>query len=163
GFVGAKTTSKTVGTTTTISINNNISGPDGVVSHSRRPYAGDGDSTLKVFDLDTPPASALKASISTGGTTPVDGMARTTNRKLLLAANKAEDSPFATLFEANGNSAHNHTSIITNIMVDATLMPTGAGLSPEQPSWEPRTKRLFTSIPINANNPTGCNFGQLPG
>src|SRR5215472_17160847 len=69
GFVGAKTTSKTVGTTTTISINNNISGPDGVVSHGRWLYAGDGDSTLKVFDLDAPPASALKASISTGGTT----------------------------------------------------------------------------------------------
>src|SRR5215467_7599980 len=163
GFVGAKTTSKTVGTTTTISINNNISGPDGVVSHGRWLYAGDGDSTLKVFDLDAPPASALKASISTGGTTRVDEMALTSNGKLLLAANNAEDPPFATLFEANGNSAHNHTSIITKIMVDATIMPAGAGLSLEQPTWDPRTKRFFTSIPIIANNPTGCNFGQLPG
>src|SRR5215472_14590480 len=144
-------------------VNNSVSGPDGVVSHGRWLYAGDGNSHLKVFDLDAPPAAALKADISTGGTTRVDEMALTSNGKLLLAANNAEDPPFATLFEANGNSAHNHTSIITKIMVDATIMPAGAGLSLEQPTWDPRTKRFFTSIPIIANNPTGCNFGQLPG
>src|SRR5262249_58172919 len=94
-------------------VNNAVSGPDGVVSHGRWLYAGDGDSTLKVFDLDAPPAAALKASISTGGTTRVDEMALTSNGKLLLAANNAEDPPFATLFEANGNSSTNHTSIIT--------------------------------------------------
>ena len=32
-------------------VNNNLSGPDGVVTHGRWLYAGDGDSTLKVFDL----------------------------------------------------------------------------------------------------------------
>src|SRR5712691_7451958 len=86
-------------------VNNDKSGPDGVASHGRWLYAGDGDSTLKVFDLDAPPASALKASISTGGTTRVDEMALTSNGRLLLAANNAEDPPYATLFEANGNDA----------------------------------------------------------
>src|ERR1700757_1409112 len=38
------------------SVNNNISGPDGVASHGRWVYGGDGDSTLKVFDLDANPA-----------------------------------------------------------------------------------------------------------
>ena len=38
-----------------------ISGPDGVISHGRWLYAGDGDSTLKVIDLNAPNASALKA------------------------------------------------------------------------------------------------------
>jgi hypothetical protein len=33
----------------------------------------------------------------------------------------------------------------------------------EQPSWEPRTKRFYMSLPIVANNPPGCNFGQLAG
>ena len=33
-------------------VNNDISGPDGVVTHGRWLYAGDGDSTLKMFDLD---------------------------------------------------------------------------------------------------------------
>src|SRR5262249_5368854 len=135
-------------------VNNALSGPDGVVSHGRWLYAGDGDSTLKVFDLDAPPASAQKASISTGGTTRLDEMAFTSNGKLLLAANNAEDPPFATLFEANGNGAKNHVRIITKVMVDAAIIPAGAGLSLEQPTWDPRTKRFFTSIPIIANNPS---------
>ena len=42
-------------------------------------------------------------------------------------------------------------------------MPPGFGLSLEQPAWDPKTKRFFTSIPIIANNPSGCNYGQLSG
>ena len=156
GFVGVKLNSAGA-------VNNNISGPDGVVSHGRWLYAGDGDSTLKVLDLDAPTASALKASISTGGTTRVDEMALTSNGKLLLVANNAEDPPFGTLFEANGNEEHNHVRIITRVTVSTTIIPTGFGLSLEQPSWDPRTKRFYTSIPIIANNPSGCNYGQLTG
>jgi hypothetical protein len=142
-------------------VNNNISGPDGVVSHKRWLYAGDGDSTLKVFDLDGPLTAV--ASIPTGGSTRVDEMALTSNGKLLLAANNAEDPPFATLFTANGNAAKNSVSIIARITIDQTIVPPGAGLSLEQPTWDPRTKRFFNSIPIIANNPAGCNYGQLSG
>jgi hypothetical protein len=157
GFVGIVLNS--AGT----AVNNNLSGPDGVVSHGRWLYAGDGDSTLKVFDLEAPPASALKNSISTGGSTRVDEMALTSNGRLLIAANNAEDPPFATLFEANGNAAKDHTKKLTKIFVSSTIVPSGFGLSIEQPSWDPRTKRFFTSIPVIANNPSGCNYGQLPG
>ena len=90
-------------------------------------------------------------------------MALTSDGKLLLAANNAEDPPFATLFTANGDSGVNNVSIITKITVDPTIIPPGFGLSLEQPTWEPKTKRFYTSIPIIANNPTGCNFGQLTG
>jgi hypothetical protein len=76
-------------------VDNSHSGPDGVTTHGRWLYAGDGDSTLKVFDLQAPTASALKQNISTGGTTRVDEMALTTDGKLLLAVNNAED-PMAT-------------------------------------------------------------------
>src|ERR1700738_4139047 len=79
-------------------VNNNLSGPDGVVAHGRWLYAGDGNSTLKVFDLSAPPLVALKASISTGGTTRVDEMAVSTDGRLLLLAKHAEDPPFRTLF-----------------------------------------------------------------
>lgn len=154
-------------------VNNNVSGPDGVVSHGRWLYAGDGNSTLKVFDLDG--TSAAVASISTkpgcvvgssgpDGCTRLDEMALTSNGKLLVAANNAEDPPFATLFTANGNAAKNTVSVIARITVDQTIIPAGAGLSLEQPTWDPRTKRFFNSIPIIANNPTpGCNYGQLSG
>jgi hypothetical protein len=144
-------------------VDNNHSGPDGVTSHGRWLYAGDGDSTLKVFDLNAPPASALKNTLNTGGTTRVDEMALTSNGRILLAANNAEDPPFGTLFEANGDADHDHTRILGKVIVSSTIMPTGFGLSIEQPSWDPKTKRFYTSLPIIANNPSGCNYGQLPG
>src|SRR2546426_9823122 len=140
GFVGIKNNAN--GT-----VNNNISGPDGVVTRGRWLYAGDGDSTLKVIDLDAPNASAIKQTIKTGGTTRVDEMALNTGGTLLLAANNAEDPPFGTLFRANGDAGTSATSIIARIQVDNAIVPAGPGLSIEQPGWEPRTRRFYTSIP----------------
>ena len=152
GFVGVKLNAN--GT-----VNNNISGPDGVTSHGRWLYAGDGDSTLKVIDLDAPTASAIKQSIPTGGTTRVDEMALDTDGELLLAANNAEDPPYGTLFRANGDQGFSAVSILSKITVDPTIIPEGAGLSIEQPTWEAKTKRFYVSIPQIANNPAGCTFG----
>jgi hypothetical protein len=157
GFVGVVLNS--AGT----AVNNNVSGPDGVTSHGRWVYAGDGDSTLKVFDLDALPAHPLKQNISTGGTTRVDEMALTTDGTLLLAANNAEDPPFATLFRANGDQPVSSVAILSRVMVSNVIIPVGFGLSLEQPAWDPKTGRFYVSIPVIANNPTGCNFGQLSG
>jgi hypothetical protein len=159
GFVGIKLLGGPAS-----AVDNNHSGPDGVTSHGRWLYAGDGDSTLKVIDLDAPSGSpAIKQTISTGGTTRLDEMALTTDGKLLIAANNAEDPPFATLFKANGDNAASAVAKITKIFIDATIVPSGFGLSMEQPAWDPKTARFYTSVPIIANNPTGCNFGQLTG
>ena len=144
-------------------VDSNHSGPDGVATHGRWLYAGDGNSTLKIFDLDAPPALALKRTISTGGTTRVDEMALTTDGELLLAANNAEDPPYATLFAVNGDDATDHTSKIITTTIDPTILPAGFGLSIEQPAWDPKTRRFYTSLPIVANNPPGCNYGQLAG
>jgi hypothetical protein len=156
GFVGIKLLG-------TGAVDNNHSGPDGVTSHGRWLYAGDGDSTLKVFDLNAPTASALKQSISTGGTTRVDEMALTTDGGLLLAANNAEDPPFGTLFRANGDANFSNTTALVKIFVSSAILPSGFGLSVEQPAWDPKTERFYVSIPVIANNPTGCNYGQLSG
>ncbi|HEV2101050.1 MAG TPA: hypothetical protein VGR45_19245 [Stellaceae bacterium] len=151
-------------------VNNAKSGPDGVTSHGQWVYGGDGNSTLKVFNLNSiptytngVPGIAPIQSISTGGTTRVDEMALTSDGKLLLAANNAEDPPFATLFTANGDSGVSNVSKIIKISVDPTIIPAGFGLSLEQPTWEPTTRRFYTSIPIIADNPPGCNYGQLTG
>ena len=144
-------------------VNNNISGPDGVVTHGRWVYGGDGNSDLRVYDLDAPSASAFKQKISTGGTTRVDEMALTGDGELLLAANNAEDPPFVTLFAANGDRNFSAVSIIQKIKVDNAIMPATFGLSIEQPAWDPKTKRFYTSLPVVANNPPGCNYGQLAG
>ena len=148
--------------TTTTAVNNNISGPDGVASHGVWIYAGDGDSTLKVIDLRVVPPDGIVQSISTGGTTRLDELALTLDGTLLLAANNAEDPPFATLFQANGDSlGQSNVTKIIKITVDPTIIPAGAGLSLEQPTYEPSTGRFWTSIPIVAENPPGCNYGQL--
>src|SRR5882724_11794349 len=132
-------------------VNNDISGPDGVVTHGRWLYAGDGDSTLKVFDLDGPNALAQPA-LSTGGTTRVDEMALTTDGELLLTVNNAEDPPFANLFAANGDRNHSSVREITKITIDI-----GADIPAiEQPTWDPKTKRFYVSIPVVGGNPSGC-------
>ena len=145
GFVGIKFNAS--GT-----INNNISGPDGVTSHGRWLYAGDGNSTLKVIDLNT---STITQSIPTGGSTRLDEMALTTDGKYLIAANNAEDPPFATLFAANGDDGTSHVTAIMKLTVSTTIIPAGSGLSIEQPTWEPKTQRFYTSIP-QINEPPGC-------
>jgi hypothetical protein len=151
------------GSNSTIAVNNNISGPDGVTSHGKWVYAGDGDSTLKVIDLSIPGPNAIVQSYSTGGSTRVDEMALTNNGKTLLAANNAEDPPFGTLFNANGDNASNSVSIIGKVVVDSSIVPPGFGLSIEQPTWENMTARFYVSIPIIKDNPAGCNYGQLTG
>jgi len=156
GFVGIKLNK------TGTAVDNNHSGPDGVVTHGRWLYAGDGDSTLKVIDLNAPTATALKQSLSTGGTTRLDEMDITTDGQLLIAANNAEDPPFATLFSANGDASVSNTFKIIKITVDPAIMPPGAGLSLEQPAWDPKTQRFYTSIPTIANNPPGCVLGGTP-
>jgi len=156
GFVGVKLNAAG-------GVNNNISGPDGVTSHGKWLYAGDGDSTLHVIDLDAPAQSATQQVVSTGGTTRVDEMALTADGTLLLAANNADDPPFGTLLAANGDTAVSAVHVITRIAVDPAIVPAGFGLSIEQPVWERETQRFYVSIPVIANNPAGCNYGQLAG
>jgi hypothetical protein len=144
-------------------VNNAASGPAGVVSHGRWLYAGDGDSTVHVIDLDAPSASATKQILSTGGNLQVDEMDVTTDGMLLLAANNADDPSFATLFSANGDQVLSNVFVILKITIDPKILPVGFGLGIEQPAWDPKTKRFYTSIPTIADNPAGCNYGQLPG
>src|SRR5437016_1492337 len=139
GFVGVKLNS--AGT----AVNNDISGPDGVVTHGRWLYAGDGDSTLKVFDLDGPNALAQPA-LSTGGTTRVDEMALTADGELLLTVNNAEDPPFANLWAANGDRNHSSVRMLSKITIDPVLFPGTPAI--EQPTWDPTTQRFYVSVPI---------------
>ena len=143
-------------------VNNAASGPAGVATHGRWLYAGDGNSTLHVIDLESDPKSETKQVIPTGGSLRVDEMALTSDGKLLIAANNADDPSFVTLFSANGDSGASTVTPIMRITVDPSILPVGFGLGIEQPAWDPQTKRFYTSIPTIANNPPGCNYGQLP-
>ena len=130
-------------------VNNDKSGPDGVASHGRWLYAGDGDSTLKVFDLDAPAASALKETVPSGvpDDNRLDEMALTTDGEFLLTVNNAaEPLPFATLFAANGDRNHSSVRELTRITIDPDAFPGSAAI--EQPAWDPKTRRFYVSVPI---------------
>jgi hypothetical protein len=157
GFVGVTFNS------THTAVVTSLSGPDGNAFHGRWLYGGDGNSTLKVFDLEAPTATALKQTISTGGSFRVDEMSLTTDGKLLLAVNNADDPPFATLFAANGDAAISNVTIINTVSIDTSIIPKGFGLGFEASIWDPVTQRFYASLPTIANNPPGCNYGQLPG
>ena len=161
-------------------VDNNHSGPDGVVSHGRWLYVGDGDSTLKVFDIEKPANPMFVTSISTFSpnhptcnsmssanetASRLDEMALSTDGRLLLAVNNATNPPYATLFAANGDDDSNSVSIIRQITVDETDIPCDSGLSIEQPAWDQEGEDgqnglFYVSIPTIATNPVGCNFAQ---
>jgi hypothetical protein len=161
GFVGISLLNPT-------SINNNTSGPNGVTSHGNWVYGGDGNSTLKVFDLKTmknwPAANPPIQTIFTGGSTRVDEMDTTGDGCFLLAANNIEDPAYATLFQANCDNLVSDVVPLVQIYADKTIMPAGVGLSFEQPRWDPSTGRFVGGVPIinDPQNP-GCNYGQNAG
>jgi len=140
-------------------VNNDISGPDGVVTHGRWLYAGDGDSTLKVFDLDGSGGLA-QAPLSTGGATRVDEMALTADGEHLLTVNNAEDPPYANLFAANGDRNHSSVRELSKITISGTVFPGTPAI--EQPTWDPKTKRFYVSVPI-LGKPGGCGTATCDG
>ena len=86
-----------------------VSGADGVLTVTSGGvttlYAGDGNSTLKVFNATNPAAPILQNSIFTDGTTRVDEMAYSPLTHQVLAANNAETPAYGNLFSTtNGHS-----------------------------------------------------------
>ena len=89
--------------TTSGAVNNNLSGPDGVTQHGHWLYAGDGDSTLKVIDLNIAGPNAIVESVPTGGTTRLDDMALNPDGTLLLGANNRHRVRVRTLWDGLEN------------------------------------------------------------
>jgi hypothetical protein len=150
--------------------NNNTSGADGVLTVTSGGvttlYAGDGNSTLKVFNVTTTATTAsatLVTSIATGSASlnRVDEMAFSPQSNQVLAANNAATPAFGNLFSTtNGHTpvtligSPSATPPTNQIIIPAALggIPAG-GL--EQPAWNrkpqhwggPRSGFLFRSWP----------------
>ncbi len=160
--------------------NNDISGPDGVVvanfASLHTLYAGDGNSTLKAFDLSSPnllnPNSALAqrpgTPVSTGSAATdkrVDEMAFDPRDHLLLVANNAADPPFATLINADTNTIVPNGKITFNgTNADGHNAPNATG-GIEQSVWDPsHGGRFFLSIPqLNGSGPGGVAELDIAG
>ena len=147
-FVGRATGFTGQGATTS------VSGADGVLTVTvggiTTLYAGDGNSTLKVFNATNPAAPTLLQSIPTGGSFRVDEMAYSPLTHQVLAANNADAPAFGTLF-ATTSGASPVSIAHTNISIP------GAGLSDglEQPVWDPNTGSFFISVPSFAGDQGG--------
>jgi hypothetical protein len=138
GFTGQQATTST-------------SGADGVVAvtsgGTTTLYAGDGNSTLKVFNVTNPAAPVLQQSVSTNGQFRVDEMAYSPATHQLLAANNADSPAFATLF----NTGPPVTIFKSNISVPGAAASDGM----EQPVWDPNTGSFFVSVPSFNGDPAG--------
>src|ERR1700687_369843 len=121
---------------------NDTSGPDGViVTYSGRElWAGDGDSTMKVVDLTT---NTIVATISTGGKFRVDEMTYDPKDNVIIAANNADEPPFATIFSVSSRS------ILKKIPFE------NATNGAEQPVYDPQTGMVYLSVPASKANPGG--------
>jgi hypothetical protein len=117
-FLGRATTSNngmiSVGPFTGQTGNNNTSGPDGVLTVTTNGvttlYAGDGNSTLRVYNATNPAQPViLQSPIATSTTPPltrVDEMAFSpANGGQVLAANNAATPAFGSLFNTTGGSS----------------------------------------------------------
>jgi hypothetical protein len=128
-----------------------VSGPDGVVvAHPNAAtstlFAGDGNSTLKSFNVSNPAApTPLFPPLNTGGSFRVDEMAFSPSANLVLAANNADTPAFGTLVNAS-----------TGLAVHGNIIVPGA-IGLEQPVWNPATGTFFISVPAfnNSSNPGG--------
>jgi len=147
GFTGQQATTST-------------SGADGILTVTTGGvttlYAGDGNSTLKVFQFTNPanPGGAA-ATISTGGTTRVDEMAFSPLTGQVLAANNAETPAFGNLFSTTGGG-HLPVTLTTTPGVGIQVPASQGGIAAggmEQPAWNP----LTTGGPLGSISSGGCS------
>jgi hypothetical protein len=134
--------------------NNNTSGADGVLTVTSGAvttlYAGDGNSTLKVFNVTTTATTAsatLQTSIATAPAATgmrVDEMAFNPRDSQVLAANNAASPAFGSLFSTS--SGHSPVTLqfpngppntLPNNQITIAGQAPGGGL--EQPAWNPGT------------------------
>lgn len=110
------------------------SGPNGVVVLSDRGqlWAGDGDSTLKIFDL---VSGRLIGVVNTGGAKRVDELAYDDADNLVLAANDKDEPPYACLISTVGDR---------EILGRIKLPQATNGV--HQPIWDPRARLFYVPI-----------------
>jgi DNA-binding beta-propeller fold protein YncE len=118
------------------------SGPNGIVvlPGSHELYAGDGDSSVKVVDLD---AGQVVKRIPTGGSKRADELAFDPDHHLMLVANDADTPPFVTFISTD-----------TRTVVGRIDYPQALdGL--EQPVYDPRSQLFFLAVPETTANHGG--------
>ncbi len=109
-------------------------GPNGVLLvGTRQVWAGDGGSRVRIADLAT---RRIVATVSTGGVKRVDEMALDARDHLVIAANNADKPPFLSFI-----STRPPYRVLGRVVLERATH----GL--EQPLWDPRSGRVYVSVP----------------
>jgi DNA-binding beta-propeller fold protein YncE len=113
--------------------NNDASGPNGVLTvDGKEVWVGDGDSTVKVYDLKT---KKLIATIPTGGKARADELGYDPKDHVVAIANNADEPPFLTFI-----STKDHKII-------GKLEKKSFTDGMEQTAYNPADGRFYTDIP----------------
>jgi hypothetical protein len=129
-----------------------FSGPNGVLvlhNHGKNElWTGDGDSTVKVVDLDK---MAIVATIPTG-TLPADGkadeLAYDSKHHIILISNPLATTPFVTFISQETRK------VLGKIDLPEVIIG-GVNNGIEQPVFDPKTNLFYLSLPATVNNPGG--------
>jgi len=127
--------------------NNDISGPNGVVSSGRWLFVTDGASRVVAIDLITD--TVVSSVVTSQSPNRADELAYDPDSGTLLVVNNADDPPFATLIGVNRNTGH--LTVGARITLDAAH-GVDATNGAEQPVWDKATGRFYISIPQIGDN-----------
>jgi hypothetical protein len=136
----------------------NTSGPNGVLvtNNPHQIWAGDGDSTVKVFNLNkNGDTGTFLTSIPTGGTKRADELAYDPDHQLILVANDDDSELFVTFISVSANKSG--IKIVGKISFLAPDCPIG-GCSTggiEQPIYDRGTGLFYLAVPQTTDHPNG--------
>jgi len=132
--------------------NNDISGPNGVVTSGRWLFVTDGGSRVVSIDLNTD--LIADTVLTSASPNRADELAYDPGSGTLLVVNNADDPPFATLINVNKSSGK--LTLGAKITFDAAH-GVDATNGAEQPVWDKATGKFYISIPqIGANAADGA-------
>ena len=132
---------------------NDTSGPDGVLIRDHREiWVGDGDSTVKVFDIaGCDETAAPTHTIATGVASDnrADEMCYDPRDNLIMVANNAASPPFASLISTTSYA------VVAKIPFDGTNGAPKTTNGVEQCQWSSRTGNFYITVPGVESPDTG--------
>ena len=132
--------------------NNDISGPNGVVTSGRWLFVTDAPSRVVAIDLNTD--LIVDTVFTSASPNRADELAYDPDSGTLLVVNNADDPPFATLIKVNKSTGK--LTLGAKVTFDAAH-GVDATNGAEQPVWNKATGKFYISIPqIGANAADGA-------
>lgn len=120
-------------------LDNNVSGPNALeMVGANELWGGDGDSSIKVIDLQN---RKLLTTIPTGGKARTDFVVYDPDHKVVLATNKNDSPPFVSFVDPGSHK------VIGKLEIQAKSL--------DAVVYDPQQKRYLVSVGANPQNPQG--------